>query len=252
MLLALDLRNGAVNAGFRNGSGWAAIYRFGPDRSADEYAFALEAAAAKAGAGVDSCWISSVVPALGPRLAQAVASCFGIEATPIGPGVRTGVKIRTDNPAEVGSDLVCAAAAAWQIAGGASVVVDFGLALTFVAVNGSGELLGAAIVPGPESAADALRSSAAQLPEVRLDAPERAIGRNTVQSVRSGIVLGYGGLVERVVERMKEELGPAVVIGSGDPIGIRLLEGVAVHSFHPHLALDGLAIIAARNGSQLT
>ena len=267
MLLALDARNGAVNAGFRAGGRWLSIMRFGADRSADEYAFLLEAAASRArqsaevaapGGGADpgggdarrvtAAWISSVVPALTPALAAAVAIAFGLEARVVGPGVRTGVKIRTDNPAEVGSDLVCAAAAAWTIAGGACVAVDFGAALTAIAVNERGELLGAAIAPGPAAAAAALRASAVQLPEVRLEAPDRAIGRNTVQAVRSGIVLGYGGLVSRLVELMRVELGgTAALLGSGDQIGRDILAGMDALGFQPDLALDGLALIAERN-----
>jgi len=261
VLLALDARNGAVNAGFRAGGRWLSIMRFGADRSADEYAFLLEAAASRACSSADgaapdgddagrvtAAWISSVVPALTPALAAAVDLAFGLEARVVGPGVRTGVKIRTDNPTEVGSDLVCAAAAAWTLAGGACVAVDFGAALTAIAVNERGELLGAAIAPGPAAAAAALRASAVQLPEVRLEAPDRAIGRNTVQAVRSGIVLGYGGLVSRLVELMRVELGgTAALLGSGDQIGRDILAGMDALGFQPDLALDGLALIAERN-----
>ena len=169
------------------------------------------------------------MPAFTPRLVEAVASAFGVEALVVGPGVRTGVKIRTDQPSELGADLVCAAAAAFELLRGPCIVVDFGLTLTFSAVNASGEFLGVAIAPGIAAAAEALRASAAQLPEVRLDFPQNAIGRSTTSAIQSGILLGYEGLVQALVRRISEELladaggSPSgigtEVIGCGDPMG---------------------------------
>jgi len=265
MLLAIDARNREVAVGLRDGSAWRAVRRFGAyhDRSSDEYAHLLCLAAAEASGSepaafaapaglVDSAWISSVVPALTRKLARAAFTAFGVEASIVGPGVRTGVRIRTDNPAEVGSDLVCAAAAARAIAGGACVVVDFGAVLTVSAIDSAGDFLGAAIAPGLESAAHALRAAAAQLPEVRLEMPRRAIGRNTSQSVQAGVVLGYAGLVDRLIELMRAEMedvdasagAAAPVIGTGDDTGKVLIEGRG--RFVPDLALEGLAVIAAK------
>ncbi|HET7839931.1 MAG TPA: type III pantothenate kinase, partial [Rectinemataceae bacterium] len=234
MLLALDARNRSVTVGLRDGGDWLTIRRLGSDRerTADEYALLLQAvreAAPASGKAIDSAWISSVVPALTPRLVEAVASAFGLQASVIGPGVRTGVKIRTDLPSEVGSDLVCVAAAARELVKGACVVVDFGAAIAFSAINAAGEFLGAAIAPGIETAQAALRSTAAQIPDVRLEPPRFAIGRNTAASIQSGILLGYSGLVSRLVGLMREELGAAHggsggsssvdVIGTGDALG---------------------------------
>ena len=111
MLLALDARNSGIVAGFRDGDGWKSIVRLGVDRSADEIGILLEAAAARAGVGpttasVDEAWLSCVVPALTSRLVHAVREAFGIDASTVGPGTRTGLKIRTDNPSELGSDIV--------------------------------------------------------------------------------------------------------------------------------------------------
>jgi type III pantothenate kinase len=288
MLLAIDARNRSVTVGLREGSIWRSIKRFGltPERSADEYALLFStlgpaSAASSAGLGadgigtpfagsaaalgssvgiasaaVDSAWIASVVPALTPRLVEAVASAFGVEAVVIGPGVRTGVKIRTDQPSELGADLVCAAAAAFEMLRGPCIVVDFGVALTLSAVNASGEFLGAAIAPGISAAAQALRASAAQLPEVRLDFPANAIGRNTASAIQSGILLGYEGLVQALVLRIQAELladaggSPsgigAQVIGCGEAMGRRLLAACGYERFVPELVLEGLSLIASR------
>jgi len=276
MLLAIDARNREVAIGLRDGSGWKAVRRFGAEceRSADEYAQLMCLVAAEASgtaaapftaqAGiVGEAWISSVVPALTRALAKAVLNAFGVEASIVGPGVRTGVRIRTDNPSEVGSDIVCAAAAAREIAGGACVVVDFGTAITVSAVDGAGDLLGVAIAPGIASAASALRSSTAQIPEVRLEMPRRAIGKNTAQAVQAGILLGYSGLVDRLIGLQRGELSQAAregakegraapaeapaVIGTGDEAGEAIMEACGFDRFVPDLVLEGLALIASRS-----
>jgi len=280
MLLAVDARNRALSLGFREGGRWLAITRLGisPERSADEYAFFMEAARGKAareggedpgdgaqdgavpGGGpavgaVESAWISNVVPSFTTRIVEATRLAFGLEARVVGPGVRTGIKIRTDLPSEVGSDLVCACIAAREIVGAPCIVINFGTVLSFSAVDASGDFVGASFVPGLVSAAETLKASAAQIPDVRIARPERAIGRNTIQSVQAGLTIGYGGLVTRLVERMSAELagkdeGHAVhVVGTGSEEGraIMALEGFS--SFIPDLALEGLAIVASRNAS---
>jgi type III pantothenate kinase len=253
VLLALDARNGGITVGFKRAGAWLPLARLGSERTADEYAFLFEAALLRAGGGqgatVRSAWLSSVVPALSPRLTEGVRLAFGIDTQQLGPGVKTGVKIRTDQPSELGSDLVCQAVAAYALVQSACIVADFGAALTFIALNGAGELLGAAIAPGLDTAALALRGSAAQLPQVRLEPPERAIGRNSAAAVRSGIVIGYRGLADAVISGMKAELAEdAELIGTGDELGRRLLEGLGCRRFVPDLALEGLALIAQRNG----
>jgi len=252
-LLALDVRNSGILAGFRDGGAWSAVVRLGVDRSADELGILLEACARRAGfgaeLGIDEAWVSSVVPAMTPRVVAALDSAFGVEASVVGPGTKTGLKIRTDTPSELGSDIVCAAVAARTMTPGAAIVVDFGAAIVLSAMNSAGELLGAAIAPGIETAARSLRLSTAQIPDVRLDEPRRAIGRNTAQSLQSGILFGYGGLVRRLAEMMADEMGEAPeVIGTGDEAGRAVMAGVGYGVFEPYLALDGLALIAERNG----
>jgi len=284
MLLAIDARNRAIVVGIRasapspgeardRGSGWLALRRLGAisERSEDEYAFLFreifrdipsraadrsaagpDAAAARRQDAIEAAWLSSVVPAMTGRICEGVRTAFGVTCSVVGPGTRTGVKIRTDVPSEVGADLVCAAAAAREIVGGPCIIVDFGTAISLSAVNGAGEFLGCAIAPGIAAAAESLRSATAQIPEVRLDSPVKAIGRTTAQSVQSGILLGYGGLVQRLVELIRGEMapadcGPIQVIGTGDPLGRSLLASIGYDRFIPDLALEGLAIIAARS-----
>jgi type III pantothenate kinase len=276
VLLAIDARNRVVKLGFRDGNSWLLVRRFGasPERTADEYALLMGASAEEAArllrsraegdsdavaaaatpkSIVSSAWISSVVPALTPSLVEAVRERFGLEPGVVGPGTKTGVKIRTDFPSEVGSDLVCASAAAHELVGGPCLIVDLGAVLTVSAVSGQGEFLGCAIAPGLRTAADSLKAVAAQLPEVRLEAPARAIGRSTSQSVQSGVVFGYEGLVRSLVARMGAEVsgpnGPEPeLIGSGEASGRAFLSSCGVRRFEPELVLAGLALIARRNG----
>ena len=285
MLLALDARTRAISVGFfeREAGGlpgkgrWLLRRRLGamPGRSADEYALLLRAFADEAGqglastAGVDAAWMSSMAPAIGRELARAIGSAFGIGCAIVGPGVKTGVKVRTDLPSEVGSDLVCAAAAAKELIGGPCVIVDFDAAIAFSAVGRAGDFLGAAIAPGLGTAADSLREAAVLLPEVSiqmggaiqidgasLQEGRLAIGKNTAQSIRAGIGIGYAGLVERIVRAQREELAAmgeadspdaVEVVGSGGEEGRALLASIGMGRFIPELVLEGLAIIAARS-----
>lgn len=252
MLLALDLSNGLMTSGFRQDGQWLATSHLGPDRTADEYAFLLEASAARAGINqtgiVQRAWLSSVVPAMTPRVMRAVKLVFGLDTALVAPGIRTGIKIRTDLPTEVGSDIVCAAVAAQALKAGPVVVVNFGTVIAISAINAAGELLGVSIAPGLELSRSAIRTGAAQIPEVRLDIPVRAIGRTTVQAVQSGIMLGFGGLIQRILELMAAEMSctPAV-IGCGDVEGRNLLASIGYDLFVPELVLEGLSIIAERN-----
>lgn len=317
LVLTVGFRDDSTGQGEKGR--WLEVRRFGalPGRTADEYAFFLTSAwreactradgdwapagasgtagAALAGRSAEqrggapracrtpeSAWISSVVPALTPQLAEAVRESFGIEAKVLGPGVKTGVKIRTDFPSEVGSDLICEAAAAHELCAGPCLIVDYGAVLTVSAVNALGEFLGVAIAPGLRTAADSLKRIAAQLPEVRLDPPAHAIGKSTAQSVQSGVVIGYQSLVRGLIERMGAELmaaspsaldreaarqtrgivpdcaaagrtGEAVgcsepaLIGTGESAGAAFLASCGIRRFEPELVLEGLAAIAEKS-----
>jgi type III pantothenate kinase len=268
VLVAIDARNRAITIGFRLGGAWLLRRRIAsaPPRSADEYAllmraFLAEAVAADATraageARIEAVWMSSVVPSLARELRAAALSAFGATCVSVGPGIRTGVKIRTEVPSEVGSDLVCAAAAARELVRGACVIVDFDAAIAFSAIGSEGDFLGAAIAPGVDTALESLRASAALLPEVRMDGPVAAIGKNTPQAIRSGIGIGYQSLVDGVARRQADELvalgeadspGTVALLGTGGEEGRAILAAIGRGRFVPDLVLEGLAIIAARN-----
>lgn len=259
MRLLFDLRNGLVSMGLRDADSWLLRRRFSapPGRTPDEYALLFSVACAalheRVMAEPLSAWISSVVPALTPVIAEALRTAFGVEPSVVGPGIKTGIKLRTEYPTEVGSDLVCLAVGARQRESGSCIVVDSGAALTFSALNRQGEFVGAVIAPGIEGAAGALHTSTAQLPLVSLHSPERVIGRSTVKAIQSGIMVGYHGLVMHILQLMMTELEPggdAVgVLGSGDDAGRTILARCGVERFIPELALEGLWAIASLNSA---
>ena len=271
MLLAIDARNRSIYVGFRSEGKWLARKRIAsvPARSADEYSLLFGAFARELPGVVNNAWVSSVVPSLTRELRGGVESAFGISCSFVGPGIRTGVRLRVDVPSEVGSDLVCAAVAAADIAKRAAVVVHFDAAIAFSALGRTGDFLGAAIAPGFYTGIESLRASAALLPEVALgqsfvlDGPSasgigQAIGKNTAQSVRAGVLLGYTGLVERIVGAQVAELvasgeadapGDVAVIGSGGEEGRAIFATLGIGQFVPDLVLKGLALIAERSSS---
>jgi type III pantothenate kinase len=191
--------------------------------------------------------IASVVPPLTGRIEEMLA-----EQTPIAPLVvnyklQMGLGFGVDNPAELGADLIANAVAAHARLEGAGIVVDFGTATTFTAVSEEAILLGVAIAPGMNLAASALSGGTAQLPQVRLVAPDRAIGRNTVHSVQSGIVLGYVGLVEGMISRFRAEMGAdAKVIATGGLSSVLAPLTTVFSEVDPWLTLDGIRLIGER------
>ncbi|MFQ3547621.1 MAG: type III pantothenate kinase, partial [Termitinemataceae bacterium] len=137
----------------------------------------------------------------------------------VGPGIKTGLRIKTDNPAEVGSDLVCNAVAAAALVSMPAIVIDFSTTLSFTALDRQGDLVGVALAPGLEAAAADLRLRAAQIPQIKLEEPTRAIGKNTAESIRSGILYGWAGLVDRLIDEISRELAPTgelpALVGTG-------------------------------------
>ncbi|HTP57437.1 MAG TPA: type III pantothenate kinase, partial [Spirochaetia bacterium] len=191
-------------------------------------------------------------PPLTHAIAETVRAVSGANPLLLTRGVDLGLNITTENPAEVGADLVANAVAAFDRFHANCIVVDFGTALTFTAVArdglGTGELRGVAIAPGLTAAVDALVRSTSQLPRVPLAAPPAIAGRNTVHSIQSGVVYGYVSLVEGLIRRMRAELGgqaEVVVTGGSSPLIAPLLQEKAVGE--PWLTLEGLRVIAERN-----
>jgi len=172
-----------------------------------------------------------------------------------GTGVKTGIRIRTDNPAELGSDLVCNAVAAVARLGAPCIIVDFGSTLTFTAVNAAGDLVGAALAPGLGSAAEQLRLQTALLPQVRLEQPGRAIGKNSADAVRSGLMIGWAGLTDRLVEAIAAELGPdgqtVHLAGTGPYPAPPITTRRPFDLWDSALTLEGLVAIAGRSSASL-
>ena len=188
--------------------------------------------------------MASVVPPLTGTFLRACQQYLHCTPLVVDAGVRTGVRVRYDDPRQVGADRVVDAAAVHALYGGPACVVDFGTATTFAAISANGDYLGGAIAPGIEIAADALFQRAAKLPRVELARPPAAIGSNTVHSIQSGLLYGYVGLVEGMVARFRSELGADMkVIATGGLAEVLARETAVIDIVAPWLTLDGLRII---------
>ncbi|HUI69348.1 MAG TPA: type III pantothenate kinase [Spirochaetia bacterium] len=262
MLLAVSVGNSHISFGVHDGSGWRKRFRVqtAREKTPDEYTVVFRELLAFEGIrkeSLHSAILSSVVPPLTKAIVETVEAVSGAVPLILSHDIDLGLRITTENPAEVGADLVANAVAAFDRFAGNCIVVDFGTALTFTAVAANpgstpgGELRGVAIAPGLTSAVDALVRSTSQLPRVPLAAPPLIAGRNTVHSIQSGVVFGYVSLVEGLIRRMRTELGgtaDVVVTGGSSPLIAPLLQEEAL--VEPWLTLEGLRVIAARNISQ--
>jgi type III pantothenate kinase len=191
--------------------------------------------------------IASVVPSATQSLREMVRRYFGFPPLIVGPGVRSGIAVLTDNPKEVGADRVLNAVAAIDRHGAPAIVVDFGTATTFDAVSPGGEYVGGVIAPGVQISADALYEHTARLPRVELVAPSSVIGKNTVESVQSGLMHGYASMVDGLVERIAAELGEPTVIATGGLAPLMIEECKTIDEHEPWLTLEGLRMVFERN-----
>ncbi|MDC7222837.1 MAG: type III pantothenate kinase [Spirochaetales bacterium] len=253
MLLAIDVGNTNIVFGVHDGKNWISHWRIATVHSKmpDEYGVLFRDMLRDGGvdkSGLTKAIISSVVPALTGKIQQMVSSLIGKQPLIVGPGVKTGLKIRIGNPSELGTDIVCNCVAAYEKVQDSCLVVDFGTALTFTAVAAGGEIRGVAIAPGLQSAAGALNHNTAQLPQVWLETPQKAIGTNTTASIQSGVIFGYTGLVEHLIDKMSDELGGVkAVIGTGGLSGVIAPLTDRFTYREPWLILEGLRLIAEKN-----
>lgn len=197
---------------------------------------------------IEGCILASVVPDIGDRVAEAIERAFEVEPLIVGPGVKTGVRIQYENPKEVGADRIVNAVAAYHLIQGRVIVVDFGTATTFDCIDEGGVYLGGAIAPGLEISAGALSSRAAKLPRVELSKPASPIGRNTTDSMRAGLIYGYVGLVDGLVERLWKEMGGRCpVLATGGLAPLIGPESETVSEIADDLTLEGLRLIYNMN-----
>lgn len=253
MLLCIDIGNSNIKFGLFDDSKPCAHWRITTDRSklTDEYAMLLLdlfAAEQLQVSNVTGCALSSVVPPLTPVFGELAKRYLKQEPIVVGSGVKTGLTIRTDYPAEVGADLIMNAVAARQLYGAPVIVIGFGTATTFAAVSAQGDYVGTAIAPGVTTGAEALFRSTAKLLQVELARPPHAIGKNTIHSMQSGLVFGFAGLVEGLVKRIRAELGAhARVVATGGLADLIAAETDVIEVVEPDLTLIGLRMIHEMN-----
>jgi len=253
MLLCIDIGNTNITLGLFEGAALGPRWRLSTEheRMPDEFGLqvtGLLALAGKSPADISGVSMASVVPPLTGRWIDTCRVYLKSEPLLVDAGVRTGVKIRYEDPRAVGADRVADAAAAYRLYGGPACIVDFGTATTFDAISSKGEYLGGAIAPGIGIAAQALFQRTAKLPRVDLSRPPSAIGRNTVHAIQSGLLFGYVGLVEGMVARFRAELGSEMkVIGTGGQVDLIAHETRVIEILAPWLTLDGLRMIYEMN-----
>ena len=253
MLLALDIGNTSIHIGLFKGETIANTWRIGVEQEKlpDEYGVLLMNLLGTAGIdrnSVNACIIGCDVPPLIPTFEQVCKKYFGIAPMVVGHGLRTGVRILYDNPKQLGADRIIDAVAAIKLYGPPVIVVDFGTATVFDAVNEHGDYLGGAIAPGIGIASEALFSRAAMLYRVQLEKPPMAIGKNTIHAMQAGILFGYVGLVEGLVRRFKAELtGSPKVVATGGLAEVIAKETDCIDIINGDLTLTGLRLIYEMN-----
>lgn len=253
MLLVIDVGNTNIVLGIFKEQELVDHWRVSTDRlrTTDEYGVLIRHLFYLNGVNseeIDAIIISSVVPPVMPTLERMCQRYFGLTPLVIGPGVKTGMDIKYDNPREVGADRIVNAVAAYEKFGGPVIIIDFGTATTFCAVDKKGTYLGGAICPGIGISTDALVQRTAKLPRIEVVQAEKVICRNTVESMQAGVFYGFVGQVDGIVSRMRKELGcKAKVVATGGLAVIVAPATDAIDVVEPMLTLEGLKIIYDRN-----
>lgn len=253
MLLAIDMGNTHIVTGCIDGKKTLFAERLSTEHTRTELEYAMGFGTVLklhgiAASEIDGAIISSVVPTLTKIVSCAVEKIIGQRPMIVGPGVRTGLNILMDNPKEVGADLVVASAAGISEYGAPLIMIDLGTATTIAVIDRDGNYIGGVIAPGMEMSLASLVTRTAQLPDISLEAPDCVIGKNTVDSMKSGILLGCASMIDGMIDRIEEELGyPAKAVATGGMAGAVI--PVCSHRIvlDDELLLKGLSIIYSKN-----
>ncbi len=253
MILTIDIGNSNIALGGFEGNQLSFVVRISTEtkKTADEYASKILGVLAVHGVEKQSftgAIVSSVVPPLNSVIRDAVKLLWGIDALIVGPGIKTGVNIHCDTPSSVGADIICACVAAHSIYGSPSLIVDMGTATKLTVVNDKGAFVGVSIMPGVLMGLNSLSEDTAQLPKVDLEAPRFVIGKNTTDSMRSGVVFGNAAMIDGMIDRVYAELGKEFPIYATGGIAPFIIS----HCKHDitideNLVLKGLNIIYNKN-----
>ena len=252
MLLAIDIGNTNVVAGIFDGSTLLTHWRLAtdPKTTADEYGvicLSLMARDRRLPEHITGAIISSVVPALTETFESMVETSFGCTPVTVSSDMDTGLTLKYSNPKEIGSDRIVNAAAAYEKFRRDLIIVDFGTATTLCAVSREGEYLGGVIAPGLTISAEALFARAAKLSKVELARPKTVIGTDTAGSIQSGLIFGYAGLVDTLIQRMEGEMGhTSYVIATGGSAPVIAPEARSIQHVEPFLTLHGLELLYRR------
>lgn len=249
MLLVIDIGNTNITMGLYDENILKGTYRLTTkfQRTSDEYGFMLLSflnAANYKEEDIQDIIISSVVPKINYSFTSCIKKYLHKEPIMVGPGIRTGISIRIDNPSSLGADRLVDAAGAYYTYGGPCIIIDFGTATTYDVVSEKGEFIGGATAPGIGICANALSSQAAKLPEIEITKPDKIIAKNTVKSMQAGIVYGYIGQTEYIIKKLKEEYGKNMkVISTGGLGRIIANETDSIDIHDADLTFKGLKII---------
>lgn len=257
MILVLDVGNTNIVLGVFQNKTLLKEWRLSTDfqRTADEYGiqvmnlFNLYDFDPK---NVEGVIVSSVVPNIMYSLERMINKYFKLQPIIVGPGIKTGINIKYDNPKEVGADRIVNAVAAHELYKKPLIIVDFGTATTYCAIRKNGDYLGGVICPGIKISSDALTSRAAKLPRVELSRPDNVIGKNTISAMQSGLVFGYIGSVDYLVDKIKSELlslgeEEPIVVATGGFAKLISEDAKSIDVVNPFLTLEGLRILYDKN-----
>ena len=248
MLLVIDIGNSNIVMGTYVGKKLMKHWRISTDRqkTGDEYGMLINELFAYQ--NIESIIISSVVPPLVVPITKMCERYFKIHPLIVGPGIKTGIKLNYENPRAIGADRIVNVVGAFDQYGGDLIVIDIGTATTFDVVAENGDFLGGAIAPGIATSADALFNQTAKLPRVELVAPKSIVCHNTIQGMQAGIIYGYVGQIDAIVERIRAEIGKELrVIATGGFAKMIASESKTIEKVDHFLTLSGLRVLFERN-----